>query len=88
MCEGATKASRWTVAWGAAPLLWRVVCGGRGVPGVSGVSGGRLVLARPAPAQVASLHEFRVVHHPERAEVVFVPHETFVQWQVRPDSVL
>lgn len=67
-----------------------VASGGGGGGGESLLCGGRrrFVLARSAAAQMSSLHELGVVDHPERAEVVLVPHETFVQRQVRPDRVL
>lgn len=62
----------------AAPLLW----GGGGGPRR------RVILARAAAAEMSPLHELGVVHHPEGAEVILVPHETFVQRQVRPDRIL
>lgn len=64
--------------YAGASLLWRRGIGSRR----------RVVLPRPASAQVPTFHELSVVHHPERAEVILVSHETFVQRQVRPDSVL
>lgn len=47
-----------------------------------------VVLAGPPPGQVAPLQELVIVHHPKRAEIVFVPDEALVQRQVRPDGVL
>ncbi len=48
----------------------------------------RVVLPRSSPGEVSPLHELRVVHHPEGAEVVLVADETLVQWQVGADRVL
>lgn len=72
---------RWTVATvdAASPLLWRSSVGTRR---------SRLILPRAPPTQVTSLHELGIINHPERAEVVFVPHETLVQGQVGPDGIL
>lgn len=72
---------RWTVATGdaASPLLWRSSVG---------TSRSWLILPRSTPTQVASLDELGIIDHPERSEVVLVPHETLVQGQVGPDGIL
>ena len=44
--------------------------------------------AWPTSGQVASLDKLGVVHHPEAAEIVLVPHEALVQGEVRPNRVL
>lgn len=37
---------------------------------------------------MAALDKLRVVHHPERAKVIFVPHKALVQRQVRAYRIL
>ena len=37
---------------------------------------------------MTTLNEFRIVHHPKTAEVIFVAHKALVQRQIRANGVL
>ena len=48
----------------------------------------RFILPWPAPRQMSSFYEFRIVHHPEASKVVLVTDKALVQGQVCADGVL
>lgn len=47
-----------------------------------------LVFTRSASRKMPSFDKFRVIYHPEGAEIVFVAYETFVKWQIGTYRVL
>lgn len=46
------------------------------------------IFARSASRKMPSFDKFRIIYHPERAEIIFVANETFVKWQIGTYRVL
>lgn len=49
---------------------------------------GWVIFPWPATRQVAALHEFCIIHHPEWPKVVLVAHKTLVEWQIGAYRIL